>query len=168
MGMCSSKGKKKNSNKPKKYKEESGPKVKEVVVPKDIDLENLEDLTGTKRLKSFKSPQGETPKKVNSMNSHSNEAHTMIDVYGTKIKNSDNTYSEGPFMYSDNSTYKGGMKNGKRDGFGECVYIDGSIYRGFWKNDKKHGNGNFGFEDGEIYCGEFFDDFAQGKGRTLF
>ena len=37
--------------------------------------------------------------------------------------------------------YKGEIKNGKPEGFGNLTFSDGEKYVGEWKNGKKHGQG---------------------------
>jgi len=68
--------------------------------------------------------------------------------------------------YPDGGFYKGGIKNGKRHGFGIYKYPDGATYEGQWKNGRKEGYGISVAISGNRYEGEW----KQGKqnGRGLF
>lgn len=72
----------------------------------------------------------------------------------------------GKQTYEDNSTYEGGWKDGKRDGFGIYIQLSkGLVYQGAWMNDKKNGKGEQIWDDGEKYDGEWKDDRFEGKGN---
>jgi hypothetical protein len=49
-----------------------------------------------------------------------------------------------------NGTYKGEIKDGKRNGYGEFIYSDGNVYVGEWKNGRKNGHGRITFNIDEI------------------
>ena len=53
------------------------------------------------------------------------------------------------------SLYKGGWKDGKRDGFGWQVYLNGFIHIGYWNKDKANGFGLFIHNNGTFVRGLF-------------
>ena len=52
-----------------------------------------------------------------------------------------------------NGTYRGCMKNGKREGQGTYFYTSGNRYEGEWKNNKREGHGKFYWKEGDRYEG---------------
>lgn len=65
------------------------------------------------------------------------------------------------------SGYDGGLKDGKKDGFGKNIYQDGAVYEGDWKNDKRDGKGSLTDIEGNKYTGEWKNDKKEGEGMTL-
>ena len=53
------------------------------------------------------------------------------------------------------ATYKGQIKNGKRDGKGVLTYKNGITYHGNFKNNNIHGNGFLIFPNGDTFTGQF-------------
>ena len=68
------------------------------------------------------------------------------------------------FIYSNGDKYKGGFKNGKRQGFGLFELNDGGEYSGEWKDDKINGQGKYQFSNGNVYEGMFVEGVMQGQG----
>ena len=63
--------------------------------------------------------------------------------------------------------YIGGLKDGLRDGVGECFFNDGGYYAGQWKNDIACGFGVAKYADGSNYDGYFEDNKFHGKGKHV-
>ncbi|KAJ3394842.1 hypothetical protein HDU92_006508 [Lobulomyces angularis] len=72
-----------------------------------------------------------------------------------------------PHQFPTNNAYRGGWKNGKRDGnseenilsgYGEFFYASGAKYKGNWKDNMKNGFGVYLAEDGRRYEGYFEND----------
>ena len=60
--------------------------------------------------------------------------------------------------------YKGGIKNGKPEGFGNLTSSDGEKYVGEWKDGKKYGQGTNIYHHGFKYVGEWKDNKKHGQG----
>jgi hypothetical protein len=68
-----------------------------------------------------------------------------------------------------NGTYKGEMKDGKKEGYGIYYYTDGDIYEGEWKNDLPDGKGKHTSKDGSYsYEGTFKEGKKNGRGICYF
>ena len=67
--------------------------------------------------------------------------------------------------YSDGSSYIGGVRNGKREGYGLYSQKNGVSYVGTWKGGKKHGHGTYVWPDGQKYVGEWVEDVRTGHGK---
>ena len=50
-------------------------------------------------------------------------------------------HGKGVLYQADGRIYKGELKQGKKDGFGEEFYLYGNKYKGQWKNNARHGQG---------------------------
>jgi hypothetical protein len=61
--------------------------------------------------------------------------------------------------------YKGEIKNGKPEGFGNLTSSDGEKYVGEWKDGKKYGQGTNIYHHGFKYVGEWKDNKKNGRGR---
>jgi len=60
--------------------------------------------------------------------------------------------------------YKGEIKNGKPEGFGNLTSSDGEKYVGEWKDGKKYGQGTNIYHHGFKYVGEWKDNRKHGQG----
>ena len=60
--------------------------------------------------------------------------------------------------------YKGEIKNGKPEGFGNLTSSDGEKYVGEWKDVKKYGQGTYIYHHGFKYVGEWKDNKKHGQG----
>ena len=60
--------------------------------------------------------------------------------------------------------YKGEIKNGKPEGFGNLTSSDGEKYVGEWKDGKKYGQGTYIYHHGFKYVGEWKDNKKHGQG----
>jgi hypothetical protein len=60
--------------------------------------------------------------------------------------------------------YKGEIKNGKPEGFGNLTSSDGEKYVGEWKDGKKYGQGTYIYHHGFKYVGEWKDNKKHGLG----
>jgi len=54
-----------------------------------------------------------------------------------------------------NYKYMGGIKNGKKDGFGVQKWTNNSKYVGIYSQDFAEGIGKFRFDDGKMQIGNF-------------
>jgi len=67
--------------------------------------------------------------------------------------------------FSDGSSYRGDLINGKMDGRGYIQWPDGSSYKGDFKNNKMDGRGILTWSNGDIYSGTFTEGKMEGIGR---
>ena len=63
---------------------------------------------------------------------------------------------------NDKFLYVGEIREGKKEGYGECFYKNGDYYKGEWVNDKKEGKGLLYFH-GERYEGNFKNGYYIGE-----
>ena len=52
--------------------------------------------------------------------------------------------------FGDGDIYEGGVKDGKREGYGKMTYSNGDVYEGEWKCDGRDGKGMMIYANGEI------------------
>ncbi len=83
-------------------------------------------------------------------------------------------FSEGinkiEIYYENGDYYIGGMKKGKRNGFGTLSMLKKRlIYIGTWKNNKKHGKGNLSSSEINkyLYEGNWNEDEMEGEGSLI-
>ena len=63
----------------------------------------------------------------------------------------------------------GGLKNGKRNGYGICYYFaEDYVYKGSWENDLKNGQGTLIYSNGSYFEGNFKDDLRNGYGIQYY
>jgi hypothetical protein len=67
--------------------------------------------------------------------------------------------------FSDGSTYRGDLENGKMDGRGYIQWPDGSSYKGDFKDNQMDGRGILTWSNGDIYSGTFTAGKMEGIGR---
>ena len=72
--------------------------------------------------------------------------------------------------YVKNENYEGGIREGKKEGYGKYKEENGEIYEGEWKNDKKNGKGRtFYAKDKKLkYEGDFVDNKFEGNGKFIW
>jgi len=70
--------------------------------------------------------------------------------------------------FSNNDTYYGHYKDGKRHGKGEYRLASGAVYNGEYVENKKQGWGIFTAPDGGKYTGEWLNDKRHGKGTYAY
>ena len=75
---------------------------------------------------------------------------------------------EQKFTFPDGSSYEGGVKNGKRNGYGIQVYSTGITYYGNWENDYQNGYGDLDIDDDWYYSGEWKNGLFDGEGYFSF
>ena len=64
------------------------------------------------------------------------------------------------------NTYKGWLKDGKREDYGVFNWTNGNIYKGEWENDKRHGDGEMKWAlSGNSYKGQWLNDTFHGYGQ---
>jgi len=68
----------------------------------------------------------------------------------------------------DDGNYKGELKNGKKNGYGEYIDKKGNVYKGNFRDDKYNGYGELKLTNGFKYIGQFKDDKADGYGTIYF
>lgn len=66
--------------------------------------------------------------------------------------------------WPDMSEYKGGVVEGKANGWGRVEFLDGTVYEGNWANNMFNGQGKLTFPDGDKYVGNFRDNMFYGQG----
>ncbi len=64
--------------------------------------------------------------------------------------------------------YIGGLKDGKRDGYGIFTGTDGFAYTGEWEEDMKDGPGTACWANGDLYSGEWLDGKRTGHGLYIW
>jgi hypothetical protein len=72
--------------------------------------------------------------------------------------------------YENGDNYNGGMKRGKKSGFGNLIMVKSKFsYIGNWKNGKKHGKGNYSStnENKYLYEGDWLNDEMDGNGSLI-
>ena len=47
----------------------------------------------------------------------------------------------------DKDTFRGELKNGKKEGFGMYIFKNNDLHIGYWNNDKMHGMGTYLYDD---------------------
>ena len=77
--------------------------------------------------------------------------------------------SDQDYVDWDNGTYKGGMRNGYKNGQGTYTNANGEEYVGDFKDGQRHGHGTQTYSapskyDGEAYVGEWRDNRRDGSG----
>ena len=72
---------------------------------------------------------------------------------------------QGTFAYSNDETYAGSWKDGKKHGQGTYTFPDGDTYEGSWKDGKKHGMGVEGTPGGEKKKGYWLHNLYVGKDK---
>ncbi|MFH1878622.1 MAG: hypothetical protein ABH883_07450 [Candidatus Omnitrophota bacterium] len=70
--------------------------------------------------------------------------------------------------YPDGASYVGGVRKGKRTGYGIYAENGGASYIGVWKDDKKDGHGTYSWSDGQKYTGEWSNDVRTGHGEYFW
>ena len=81
------------------------------------------------------------------------------------FKNSEIWSGNGYVPLSENSYYKGEIKEGKRNGEGFIQFEDGSNYKGTFFADEMSGSGTIHYSDGKYYIGEVVDGYCHGNGK---
>jgi len=70
--------------------------------------------------------------------------------------------------YDSGNSYKGYIKNGKRDGQGTFYYSNGAVAEVEWVKDNKNGKGSMSWPSGSKFEGEFLNDKESGQGTYTF
>ncbi|MBR2141254.1 MAG: hypothetical protein IJ853_02760 [Rickettsiales bacterium] len=98
--------------------------------------------------------------------------HKVIDrLNNIRNKHKYLKLSSPTITFDDGSTYEGGVKNHKLNGFGIFTYANGNIYkeyRGDFKDGEFNGQGILTFASGAVYIGNFKNDEFDGKGKYSF
>ncbi len=84
-----------------------------------------------------------------------------IEIEDCKVLEAD----EKSLTFSNGSSYRGSLLNGKMDGNGYICWTDGSSYKGDFKNNLMDGKGILTWPNGDIYCGSFKKGKMEGVGR---
>ena len=93
-----------------------------------------------------------------------NEKNDTLYIHGIWKKDE---LKKGIIYYSNNTKYKGDIKNFLKHGKG--IYItDSETYDGDWKDDLKDGEGYIKYKEGAEYRGHFKKDKFNGKGEMKF
>lgn len=74
------------------------------------------------------------------------------------------TTQSSEIKWPDMSEYKGGVIDGKANGWGRIEFLDGTVYEGNWSNNMFNGEGKLTFPDGNKYVGNFRDNMFYGQG----
>ena len=74
----------------------------------------------------------------------------------------------GTLVLSDGSSYRGGFKECRKNGYGIFTSADGGIYKGEYKDGKRDGVGTYIFPSGIKYTGSYKDDERDGRGVYFF
>lgn len=69
-----------------------------------------------------------------------------------------------PIYPSETIQYKGEIKSGKANGFGECTTNTNSYYKGHFLDNKFHGKGFLKWPNGDTYDGEWNNGYRTGYG----
>ena len=64
----------------------------------------------------------------------------------------------GTYTFTNEDTYTGDWKDGKKNGQGTYTFANGDTYVGDWQSGKRNGQGTFIWPDGEKYVGEWKDN----------
>lgn len=79
---------------------------------------------------------------------------------------------QGAYSWTDESgrtsTYRGGYKDGAKDGAGRLQYGNGDEYQGLWSSDLRQGPGTYRFANGDVFSGQWVKDKKQGAGAYVF
>ena len=70
----------------------------------------------------------------------------------------------GHLVYDDGSQYLGNFKQNKMAGIGFYYWYVGHKYYGSWKDDKMHGRGKYVWQTGDTYIGPYENDKKHGDG----
>lgn len=71
--------------------------------------------------------------------------------------------------YSNGDSYKGGIVNGLRQGYGVMKFsATGDVYEGYFSNDQLTGNGKFIYANGDLYEGSVLDSKKHGYGKFSY
>ena len=93
---------------------------------------------------------------------------TSTSVSRTGCVTGDCANGNGIYVHPTQGSYKGGWRNGKRDGFGTHYYSNGQkMYVGEYVFGKRYGNGTYYFPNGERYEGRFIDDRPTSNGNYV-
>ncbi|OQB15147.1 MAG: MORN repeat protein [Firmicutes bacterium ADurb.Bin193] len=76
--------------------------------------------------------------------------------------------TENAVVHYDKGVYIGGVKNGKRNGYGVMKYENGNVYKGSWKDDTPNGYGVMTWKNKNRYEGEWKDEQFDGFGRLEY
>ena len=81
--------------------------------------------------------------------------------------------SDQDYVDWDNGTYKGGMRNGYKNGQGTYTNANGEEYIGEWKDGQRHGQGTLTYSEphpkaGYKYVGDFKDGQRHGHGTQTY
>lgn len=89
---------------------------------------------------------------------------SFLDSNWKEEKLPDTNGKSGEIDWPDTSEYKGGVINGKANGWGRIEFPDGTVYEGYWSNNMFNGQGKLTFRDGNKYTGNFRDNMFYGQG----
>lgn len=96
------------------------------------------------------------------------EIEKITRVNKTGCVSGDCSNGQGFYVHQSQGSYKGGWRNGKRDGFGIHYYPNGKkMYEGEYVMGKRHGNGIFYFPTGERFEGQFLNDKTSKNGDYI-
>lgn len=70
--------------------------------------------------------------------------------------------------FRDGTVYRGGWRNGQRNGSGELESPSQHRFQGQWKNDMMHGSGKYTFPDGTLYDGAYWKGKFHGSGMLIY
>jgi hypothetical protein len=90
---------------------------------------------------------------------------SFLDSNWADEKLPDTNVQSGAIDWPDTSEYKGGVINGKANGWGRIEFPDGTVYEGAWQNNLFNGQGKLTFPDGNVYTGGFRDNMFYGQGK---
>jgi len=148
------------------------PNVQLDFIWKELTTKNL-GLTELKQAKSagaaakifmlkFEKPNN---KSTENQDKRAKHAQTALNKYNSTKE--DDTEEE-TITYDSGDTYKGEMKDGKRNGEGTYTWASGSTYVGEWKDGKRNGQGTMTWAYGDKYIGEWKEGKENGQGTKTY
>lgn len=90
--------------------------------------------------------------------------YRLIDT-STRTKDNGTTVT---YTWPDGITYKGAIKDGEANGYGEMVFPNIGTYRGGFVNGRREGIGTFSWLVGDTYVGQWNHDKQNGSGTYTF
>lgn len=99
-----------------------------------------------------------------------NFIHRLKSIRSRLKRNSSNTefITDEEILLTDedgeNMSFKGEMRDGKPNRFGEAIFEGGDLYLGYFKDQKREGIGMYKWESGDYYVGNWSKNKRKGFG----
>jgi len=99
--------------------------------------------------------------------SKSTQLYSDDSLYRGQVKDG-RMHGVGRMEWTGGDSYEGPWKEGLMDGTGVYKFANGSRYQGQFKGNLRDGYGIFTYNDGSLYEGQWKNDKPHGTGKTIY